>query len=127
MSALAQTTTRRPPQDRIAPVVSVVIPCLNEAQNIECCVTAALEQFERMGIAGEVVVADNGSEDDSAQLAKRAGARVARGRALPPHHGREGELLTAPRQLLGLVKDLPAVSHRRPPVPGAHRTRRAAS
>src|SRR5436190_21687010 len=76
MSALAQTTTRRPPQDRIATVVSVVIPCLNEAQNIECCVTAALEQFERMGIAGEVVVADNGSEDDSAQLAKRAGARV---------------------------------------------------
>src|SRR5256714_2626780 len=76
MGALAQTTTRRPPQDRIAPVVSVVIPCLNEAQNIQACVTAALEEFERMGISGEVVVADNDSEDDSAQLAERAGARV---------------------------------------------------
>src|SRR5437763_9707021 len=76
MSALAQTTTRRPPQDRIGPLVSVVIPCLNEEQSIECCVTAALEQFEQMGITGEVVVADNGSDDDSAQLAERAGARV---------------------------------------------------
>src|SRR5205823_2286558 len=76
MSALAQTTTRRPPQDRIGPLVSVVIPCLNEEQSIECCVTAALEQFERMGIAGEVIVADNDSEDDSAHLAERAGARV---------------------------------------------------
>src|SRR5437763_2646490 len=76
MSALAQTTTRRPPQDRIGPLVSVVIPCLNEENNIESCVTAALEQFEQMGITGEVVVADNGSDDDSAQLAERAGARV---------------------------------------------------
>jgi glycosyltransferase involved in cell wall biosynthesis len=58
------------------PLVSVVIPCLNEAENIESCVTAALEAIVRMGVHGEVVVADNNSEDDSASLAERAGARV---------------------------------------------------
>ena len=59
-----------------APIVSVVIPCLNEAENIQLCVTAALQALESMGTAGEVVVADNDSEDDSARLAEDAGARV---------------------------------------------------
>jgi len=56
--------------------VSVVIPCLNEAENIEHCVRAALGAIEQMGVIGEVIVADNDSEDDSARLAERAGARV---------------------------------------------------
>ena len=59
-----------------APLVSVVIPCLNEAENIEPCVTAALQALKRMGVQGEVVVADNNSEDDSARRAEQAGARV---------------------------------------------------
>jgi glycosyltransferase involved in cell wall biosynthesis len=59
-----------------APWVSVVIPCLNEAENIETCVLAARAALERMGREGEVLVVDNGSEDDSAQLAAAAGARV---------------------------------------------------
>jgi glycosyltransferase involved in cell wall biosynthesis len=63
-------------QDAELPLVSVVIPCLNEAENIESCVTAALEAIVRMGVHGEVVVADNDSDDDSARLAERAGARV---------------------------------------------------
>jgi glycosyltransferase involved in cell wall biosynthesis len=63
-------------QDADQPLVSVVIPCLNEAENIESCVRAALEAIVRMGVRGEVVVADNNSEDDSARLAERAGARV---------------------------------------------------
>jgi glycosyltransferase involved in cell wall biosynthesis len=58
------------------PLVSVVIPCLNEAENIDSCVSAALEAIVRMGVVGEVVVADNDSEDDSARLAEQAGARV---------------------------------------------------
>jgi glycosyltransferase involved in cell wall biosynthesis len=62
--------------DAELPLVSVVIPCLNEAENIESCVSAALEAIVRMGVHGEVVVADNNSEDDSARLAERAGARV---------------------------------------------------
>ncbi len=56
--------------------VSVVIPCLNEAETIQTCVSKALGSFEKMGIAGEVVVADNGSTDSSQALAEEAGARV---------------------------------------------------
>src|SRR5580700_2191835 len=62
--------------DAETPLVSVVIPCLNEDENIEACVHAALEAIVRMGVPGEVVVADNNSEDDSARLAEQAGARV---------------------------------------------------
>jgi glycosyltransferase involved in cell wall biosynthesis len=78
MSTLAHTSSPQAlePQGAQAPLVSVVIPCLNEAENIERCVTAALGALERMGVAGEVVVADNDSEDDSARLAEQAGARV---------------------------------------------------
>ncbi len=57
-------------------LVSVVIPCLNEAENIEACVTTALEVLESNGLEGEVLVVDNASEDDSAALAAAAGARV---------------------------------------------------
>jgi glycosyltransferase involved in cell wall biosynthesis len=56
--------------------VSVVIPCLNEAGNIERCVTVARSALERAELPGEVVVVDNASEDDSADLARAAGARV---------------------------------------------------
>jgi glycosyltransferase involved in cell wall biosynthesis len=58
--------------------VSVIIPCLNEAENIEQCVRAAFKGIELAGIAGEVIVADNDSEDGSAELAERAGAQVVR-------------------------------------------------
>ena len=57
-------------------LVSVVIPCLNEAENIERCVAWALTTLAEHRIAGEVVVADNDSDDGSAELAARAGARV---------------------------------------------------
>ncbi len=78
MSTLAPriSPTGTDSQDADAPVVSVVIPCLNEAENIETCVVAAMEAIVRMGVSGEVVVADNNSEDDSARLAEQAGARV---------------------------------------------------
>ncbi|HTA35484.1 MAG TPA: glycosyltransferase family 2 protein [Solirubrobacteraceae bacterium] len=64
------------PEDRGAPLVSVVIPCLNEAGNIEECVRSALQALRGMDVSGEVVVADNDSEDDSARIAEQAGARV---------------------------------------------------
>ena len=56
--------------------MSVVIPCLNEAENIEACVTAAREALRDSSFVGEVIVVDNGSDDDSAAIAERAGARV---------------------------------------------------
>ncbi len=58
------------------PLVSVVIPCLNEEANIEECVTRARAVLAEHGLDGEVVVADNASEDRSAELAEAAGARV---------------------------------------------------
>jgi glycosyltransferase involved in cell wall biosynthesis len=78
MSTVAPTriTPAAADSPEAGPIVSVVIPCLNEAENIERCVAAALEAITKMGVHGEVVVADNASEDDSAQLAERAGARV---------------------------------------------------
>jgi glycosyltransferase involved in cell wall biosynthesis len=59
-----------------SPRLSVVIPCLNEAANIEQCVQSALSVLEAKGIDGEIIVADNDSEDDSARLAAGAGAIV---------------------------------------------------
>lgn len=56
--------------------LSVVIPCLNEAEAIEIVIEKSLRTMQREGIDGEVVVADNGSEDGSQELAERAGARV---------------------------------------------------
>ena len=83
MSTLEQTRPILPADvgdrsrdDRRALLVSVVIPCLNEAENIERCVRTAREALARSDIDGEVLVVDNASEDDSAALALAAGARV---------------------------------------------------
>ena len=56
--------------------VSVVIPCLDEAETIAECVTAARAVLEESGLAGEVIVVDNGSTDGSGDLARVAGAVV---------------------------------------------------
>ena len=56
--------------------VSVVMPCLNEAESIESAVLEARKALDESGYRGEVVVADNGSTDGSADLAAEAGARV---------------------------------------------------
>jgi glycosyltransferase involved in cell wall biosynthesis len=56
--------------------VSVVIPCLDEAETIAECVTAARTVLDENGINGEVIVVDNGSTDGSGHLAREAGATV---------------------------------------------------
>ena len=56
--------------------ISVVMPCLNEARTVGGCVAKARASLERMGIDGEVVVADNGSTDGSQSVARAQGARV---------------------------------------------------
>ena len=58
------------------PEVSVIMPCLNEAATVARCVGKARLAMERAGLSGEVVVADNGSDDGSPALAEAAGARV---------------------------------------------------
>src|SRR4051795_11040992 len=56
--------------------VSVVIPCLDEAETIAVCIRKARAAMERDGLSGEVIVADNGSTDGSPEIAEREGARV---------------------------------------------------
>lgn len=56
--------------------LSVVMPCLNEADTVECCIRKALQAMRDAGIRGEVIVADNGSVDGSPNLAEQAGAKV---------------------------------------------------
>lgn len=56
--------------------VSVVMPCLNEADTLAICIKKAHRAFREGGILGEVVVADNGSTDGSAAIALASGARV---------------------------------------------------
>ncbi len=56
--------------------VTVVIPCLNEAETIAECVTQARAVLDAKGIDGEVLVVDNGSSDGSGELARAAGATV---------------------------------------------------
>jgi hypothetical protein len=56
--------------------LSVLLPCLNEAETIALCVDKAVSFLLRHGVAGEVLVADNGSTDGSQALARAAGARV---------------------------------------------------
>jgi hypothetical protein len=65
---------RPAPEQR--PGVSVVLPCLNEAQSIALCVSSARAGLAAAGLFGEVVVVDNGSTDGSAEIAATAGARV---------------------------------------------------
>lgn len=57
--------------------LSVVMPCLNEAETLETCIRKAQRAMLEAGVAGEVVVADNGSSDGSVEIAERLGARVA--------------------------------------------------
>lgn len=56
--------------------LTILMPCLNEAKTVAACTQAARGYLERVGIEGEVLVADNGSTDGSPQIAASAGARV---------------------------------------------------
>ena len=58
------------------PEVSIVMPCLNEAETVGRCIRKAQEAIRRHGLRAEVVVADNGSQDGSPEIASRLGARV---------------------------------------------------
>lgn len=57
--------------------LTVIMPCLNEAETLETCIRKALKCMEENGIKGEVLIADNGSTDGSIEIAERCGARVA--------------------------------------------------
>lgn len=64
------------PIEAEAPLVSAIIPCLNEERTLGICIQKALDAFAKRGIRGEVVVGDNGSSDRSVEIAQSLGARV---------------------------------------------------
>jgi len=57
-------------------LVSIVMPCLNEAETLATCIRKALSAIAEAGVTGEVIVADNGSTDGSQQIASAEGARL---------------------------------------------------
>ena len=56
--------------------LTIVMPCLNEAETLETCITKAQSFLDRSGMSGEIVIGDNGSTDGSIEIARRCGARV---------------------------------------------------
>ncbi len=78
-TVLASERAQATRADTSQPVeVSVVIPCLNEAQSLAFCLDKAMKAFRAAGLSGEVIVADNGSTDGSIRIAQEHGARVIR-------------------------------------------------
>ena len=69
------------PPDLAAPAgprleLTILMPCLNEARTLPACIGKARSFLDRVGVAGEILVADNGSTDGSQELARHHGARV---------------------------------------------------
>jgi glycosyltransferase involved in cell wall biosynthesis len=56
--------------------LSIVIPCLNEAETLARCIESARRGIQRAGVCGEIIVADNGSTDGSPAIAEKLGARL---------------------------------------------------
>jgi len=77
--------------------LTILMPCLNEAETLEVCIAKAKASIERLGIAGEVLIADNGSDDGSQELAQKHGARVIQA----PLRGYGGALLAGIEQARG--------------------------
>ena len=66
------------PEAPTNPEVTLVMPCLNEARSLGACIREAAEAMARAGIAGEILIADNGSTDGSPAIAAQFGASVVR-------------------------------------------------
>jgi hypothetical protein len=63
-------------QEQVDVELTILMPCLNEAETIAACIDEAREFLNRRQISGEILIADNGSSDGSIQIAERCGARV---------------------------------------------------
>ena len=72
----ADAHNQPPASDHDSVELSVVMPCLNEAETLGVCIEKAQQALNDLGIRGEIIVADNGSTDGSQEIARRMGARV---------------------------------------------------
>ena len=66
-----QTPSNKPPYE-----LTILMPCLDEAETLEICIGKARQSLTDLGIEGEVLISDNGSTDGSQEIAVRCGARV---------------------------------------------------
>lgn len=73
---MAETGSQNAPQSSAELELSVVMPCLDEAETLAGCIQAARSAIEKHGLEAEVLIADNGSQDGSQEIALREGARV---------------------------------------------------
>ena len=74
---LADTITDQMTQtDKNFPEVSIIMPCLNEADTLATCIRKAKRALSENNIDGEIIVADNGSTDESQTIAVKSGARL---------------------------------------------------
>ncbi|MCZ8142695.1 MAG: glycosyltransferase family 2 protein [Acetobacteraceae bacterium] len=73
---MVETTTTTGIGQAAAVELTILMPCLNEAETLATCIQKALGYLARSGVAGEVLIADNGSTDGSQAIARGLGARV---------------------------------------------------
>jgi len=71
-----QTTPSEIKTDGNRPELSILMPCLNEAETLATCIEKAQKALEDLNVRGEIVIADNGSTDGSPEIAFALGARV---------------------------------------------------
>jgi glycosyltransferase involved in cell wall biosynthesis len=69
---------REPEAESRSVELTILMPCLNEAETIDTCIAKACEFLARSGVAGEILIADNGSTDGSVEFALARGARTGR-------------------------------------------------
>jgi glycosyltransferase involved in cell wall biosynthesis len=75
--SVAQRPTKRSESTPSTAIeVSIVMPCLNEAETLATCIQKAMQAIEKDGLSAEIIVADNGSTDGSQAIASELGARV---------------------------------------------------
>ncbi len=73
---VGEAAASTPVAEESGPELSIVMPCLNEADTLETCIEKAQRSLREHNITGEIIVADNGSTDGSQAIGARLGARV---------------------------------------------------
>ena len=91
--------TMTPHMSDAALELTVLMPCLNEAETLATCIRKARSCIERLGLSAEVLIADNGSTDGSQRIAQSEGARV----VVVPERGYGAALYHGARQARGRV------------------------